>query len=73
MNIFEILCYGDGRINEPQMSSVLAFILDPSAPHGYKFAPLNEFINIFYEQGRITFKNLGLKNSSDIQNWLRSF
>lgn len=73
MNIFEILCYGDGRVNEPQMSSVLAFILDPTAPHGYKFNPLSKFIDIFYSQGESTFKQLGLKNRGNIHKWLNTF
>jgi len=73
MNIFEILCYGDGRVTEPQMSSVLAFILDPTAPHGYKFHPLSKFIDIFYLQGESTFKQLGLKNRGNIHKWLNTF
>jgi hypothetical protein len=73
MNIFEILCYGDGRVNEPQMSSVLAFILDPSAAHGYKHRPLSKFINIFFEQGKSTFTHLGLNDKKNIHKWLHSF
>ena len=66
MNIFEILCYGDGRVNEPQMSSVLAFILDPAAPHGYKYVPLCKFIESFYSAAEYTLNYLGLKDKDDI-------
>jgi hypothetical protein len=73
MNIFEILCYGDGRVNEPQMSSVLAFILDPTAPHGYKYVPLCKFIESFYSAAEHTLNYLGLKNKDDIQKWINRF
>lgn len=73
MNIFEILCYGDGRVTEPQMSSVLAFVLDPTGTHGYKFHPLEKFIDIFFSQGEFTFAHLGLKKRNEIHKWLHSF
>ena len=44
MNIFEIFCEGDGRINEANMSSALHFLLNPNAPHGFHVTPLSEFL-----------------------------
>ncbi len=44
MNIFEIFCAGDGRINEPNMSSALHFLLSPHAPHGLGISSLTEFL-----------------------------
>ncbi|MFD0669155.1 PD-(D/E)XK nuclease family protein [Ramlibacter sp. MAHUQ-53] len=44
MNIFEIFCKGDGRVDEPNMSSVLAFLLNPDGSHGYARAFLGEFL-----------------------------
>lgn len=34
MNIFRILSSNDGSINEPNVSSFLAYLLDPSEDHG---------------------------------------
>lgn len=44
MNIFEIFSYGKGRINEENMSSVLGFLLDPTAPHGFGREALITFL-----------------------------
>lgn len=44
MNIFEIFCDGDGRINETNMSSVLGFLLSPEGAHGYKRSFLGCFL-----------------------------
>lgn len=44
MNIFEIFCAGDGRINEPNMSSALHFLLEPKSPHGLGLSSLAEFL-----------------------------
>lgn len=44
MNIFEIFCYGNGRITETNMSSILGFILDPTASHGYGRSTITEFL-----------------------------
>ncbi len=50
MNIFEIFCEGDGRINEANMSSALHFLLNPKAPHGFGVTSLGEFLSpITYE------------------------
>lgn len=44
MNIFEIFCAGDGRINEANMSSALHFLLDPSSPLGLGRSALTELL-----------------------------
>jgi hypothetical protein len=49
MNIFEIFCAGDGRINEPNMSSALHFLLSPNAPHGLGISALTEFLAPLHE------------------------
>jgi PD-(D/E)XK nuclease superfamily len=40
MNIFEVFSDGDGRIDEPNMSSVLGFLLNPEKSHGLGRFPL---------------------------------
>jgi len=44
MNIFEIYCAGEGRINEANMSSVLGYLLSPDASHGFGKESLNAFL-----------------------------
>jgi hypothetical protein len=44
MNIFEIYCAGEGRINETNMSSVLGYLLSPDASHGFGKESLNAFL-----------------------------
>lgn len=46
MNIFEALIQGKGRINEETMSSMLAFLLNPSQTHGIGDTFLRQFLNI---------------------------
>jgi len=36
MNIFRILSSNDGSINEPNVSSFLAYLLDPNEDHGFQ-------------------------------------
>lgn len=46
MNIFRILSTGDGRLHEPNMSSLLAFFLNPNQTHGLKKDFLHRFFNL---------------------------
>ena len=50
MNIFEIFCEGDGKINEANMSSALHFLLNPKAPHGFHVTALSEFLSPIADQ-----------------------
>ena len=52
MNIFEVLSQGKGSINEENISSFLAYLLDPNEDHGL----YTEFLERFLAQ-------LGLKSS----------
>jgi hypothetical protein len=65
MNIFRILSSHDGSINEPNVSSFLAYLLDPNEDHGLSALLLQElleqfillddqFLNRIKYQGRIT-------------------
>lgn len=44
MNIFEIFTYGNGRMDEPNLTSILAFLLDPQESHGFGTSFINEFL-----------------------------
>lgn len=45
MNIFRILSSNDGSINEPNVSSFLAYLLDPSEDHGISSLLLQQILN----------------------------
>lgn len=45
MNIFRILSSNDGSINEPNVSSFLAYLLNPNEDHGISSLLLHEVIN----------------------------
>lgn len=49
MNIFRILSSNDGSINEPNVSSFLAYLLDPNEDHGISSLLLQEVLNDFIE------------------------
>ncbi|MDX1699858.1 MAG: PD-(D/E)XK nuclease family protein [Melioribacteraceae bacterium] len=49
MNIFRILSSNDGSINEPNVSSFLAYLLDPNEDHGISSLLLQEILNDFIE------------------------
>ncbi|MBB6692684.1 PD-(D/E)XK nuclease family protein [Cohnella xylanilytica] len=53
MNIFKILASNDGSINEPNVSSFLAYLLDPNENHG-----LNSFLAPILLANRESFKEL---------------
>lgn len=45
MNIFRILSSNDGSINEPNVSSFLAYLLDPNEDHGISSLLLQKILN----------------------------
>lgn len=47
MNIFRILSSNDGSINEPNVSSFLAYLLNPNEDHGISSLLLQEMLNEF--------------------------
>ncbi len=47
MNIFRILSSNDGSINEPNVSSFLAYLLNPNEDHGLSSLLLQEILNEF--------------------------
>ncbi len=47
MNIFRILSSNDGSINEPNVSSFLAYMLNPNEDHGLSSLLLQELLNEF--------------------------
>jgi len=49
MNIFRILSSNDGSINEPNVSSFLAYLLDPNEDHGISSLLLQELLNDIIE------------------------
>lgn len=57
MNIFRILSSNDGSINEPNVSSFLAYLLDPNEDHGFSCLLLQSFLNKV-----LTIDNEFLKN-----------
>ena len=60
MNIFEIFSGGKGKINEENMSSVLGFLLDPVASHGYGREALVTFLEPIEEDIKKLIKNNAL-------------
>jgi hypothetical protein len=61
MNIFEIYCAGEGRINETNMSSVLGYLLSPDASHGFGKESLNFFLEPLAKEIKILCDNQKLK------------
>ena len=61
MNIFEIYCAGEGRINETNMSSVLGYLLSPDASHGFGKESLNSFLEPLADEIKILWTNQKLK------------
>ena len=52
MNIFRILSSNDGSINEPNVSSFLAYLLDPTEDHGISSLLLQEILNDLAETNK---------------------
>lgn len=61
MNIFEIFCAGEGRINETNMSSVLGYLLSPDASHGFGKESLNLFLEPLADDIKALCDNQKLK------------
>jgi len=61
MNIFEIYCAGEGRINETNMSSVLGYLLSPDASHGFGKESLNFFLAPLAKEIQCLCENQKLK------------
>lgn len=55
MNIFKILANGDGRINEPNVSAFLGYLLNPYEDHGLGFEFLERFLQPYFETTEIDF------------------
>ena len=49
LNIFDVFCGGDGRLDEPNMSSFLGFLLNPEGAHGFGRFSLALLIHPFAE------------------------
>lgn len=45
MNIFKVLSQGNGRLNECNLSAMLAFLLNPQETHGFGDVFLRDFLN----------------------------
>lgn len=58
MNIFKALSYGNGRITETNISSVLAYLLNPTEDHGLNYEFVNEFVKSlnFYNEEELLKK-----------------
>ena len=66
MNIFEIYCAGEGRINETNMSSVLGYLLSPDASHGFGKESLNLFLEPLADDIKALCNNQKLKLAGKI-------
>lgn len=62
MNIFRILSSNDGAINEPNVSSFLAYLLDPNEDHGLSSLLLQEILNQIIEVDNDFFKKIRIGN-----------
>lgn len=62
MNIFRILSSNDGSINEPNVSSFLAYLLDPNEDHGLSSLLLQEILNQIIEVDYEFLKKIRLGN-----------
>lgn len=66
MNIFKILSNGDGSINEPNVSSLLGYLLDPSETHGLSSGLLERFINPLILEFPEVYKSISTKNRKTV-------
>lgn len=62
MNIFKILASNDGSINEPNVSSFLAYLLDPNENHGLESVFLEYFLSPIIFSDKEAFKELIIQN-----------
>ncbi|MFA6145651.1 MAG: hypothetical protein WCW84_11515 [Sulfurimonas sp.] len=70
MNLFKILSSGDGRINEPNVSAFLGFLLDSSESHGLESRFVEKILEkVFYSfstDGIGPWQKLFLNNNNPI-------
>lgn len=62
MNIFRILSSNDGSINEPNVSSFLAYLLDPNEDHGISSLLLQELLNDIIEINNLLLSKIQFNN-----------
>lgn len=64
MNIFRVLSKGDGSVSEPNVTSVLTFLLDPTENHGMGSVFLECFLLKLAEESllELNFKNFVVNN-----------
>ncbi|MFC4404106.1 PD-(D/E)XK nuclease family protein [Gracilibacillus xinjiangensis] len=62
MNIFKVLSSNDGSINEPNVSSFLAYLLDPSENHGLGSRFLESFLTPIVLENPTIFADLIYQN-----------
>lgn len=65
MNIFKILSSNDGTIKEPNISSFLAYLLDPNEDHGFSDLLLKSIIKDFVLSNDSYFSKLNKDKLSD--------
>lgn len=70
MNIFRILSSNDGSINEPNVSSFLAYLLNPSEDHGISSFLLQELLNSFLKISKNYFEKIQYNGRiTDLSNY----
>lgn len=70
MNIFKILSSNDGSINEPNVSSFLAYLLNPNEDHGISGLLLQEILNEFINIDKEFLKKIQYDNRiTDLSNY----
>ncbi len=70
MNIFKILASGDGRINEPNVSAFLGYLLNPKSDHGFGDEFLRKLLQLHYDN---TNKSNSLSFLVDKNKIVRNF
>lgn len=72
MNIFRILSSNDGSINEPNVSSFLAYLLDPNEDHGISSLLLQEILNEFIKINKDFLSKIQFENRvADLSKYSR--
>lgn len=72
MNIFRILSSNDGSINEPNVSSFLAYLLDPNEDHGISSLLLQEILNEFIKVNKDFLSKIQFENRvTDLSKYSR--
>ena len=64
MNVLDVFSRGDGKLNEPHLTSALAFLLDPTESHGLKTAFIREILEPISSQinERLSSRKLSLES-----------